>query len=60
MTKPWASHFLMLAMIHSTSFYLSSVLFFGVLDRYVIRCTNYYRMKEGNNSGEKTDMTMMC
>lgn len=34
--------------------------FFGVLDRYVIRCTNYYRMKEGNNSGEKMDMTMMC
>lgn len=60
MTKPWASHFLMLAMIHSTSFYPSSVPFFGVLDRYVIRCTNYYRMKEGNNSGEKTDMTMMC
>lgn len=49
------------AMIHSTSFYLSSVLFFGALDRYVICCTNCYRMKEDNNSGgEKMDMTMMC
>lgn len=50
----------MQAMIHSTSFYLSSVLFFGARDRYVVCCTNHDWMKKDDNRGEKVDMTMCC